>query len=100
MDKYKITLKGFLKCFSNFDFNKCVKPEKEVKQQSMESVQGSAAHIQKMLQKARKELSRAYKAHKYGKMSIEELFDYEWHVSELEQQLKNIEDFSKEDGTD
>jgi hypothetical protein len=30
-------------------------------------------------------------------MSIEELFDYEWHVSELEQQIKGLKDFSEDE---
>jgi len=90
----KITFKGFLKCFNSFQFNICTKPKKEVKAQKMDSVHESASHIVRMLQRARKELARAYKSHRAGKLSIEELFDYEWHVSELEQQLKNIEDLN------
>ncbi len=97
MDKDKITLKGFLKCFKNIEFNiftNNVKKQHDVK--NIESVHESVSYLSKMLQKARRELSRAYKAHKAGKLSVEELFDYEWHVSELEQQIKNIEDLNKD----
>lgn len=96
MEKDKITFKGFLKCFKNFDFNILTKPKKEVKLGNLDSVQDSISHISKMLQKAKKDLARAYKAHKAGKISIEEVFDYEWNVEELEQQLKNIQDLNKE----
>lgn len=88
----KITFKGFLKCFKNFEFN-IFSTKDEV--QPMESALDSIPHLSKMLQKARKELSSAYRAHKQGKICMEELFDYEWHVHEIEQQIKNIEDLSK-----
>jgi len=96
MDNDRITFKGFLNFFNKFEFNICTKTKKEVTVQKIESVYESATHITRMLQKARKELSRAYKSHKAGKLSIDELFDYEWHVTELEQQLKNIEDLNQE----
>jgi hypothetical protein len=48
-----------------------------------------------MLQKANIELSRAYKSYKAGKITNDELFDYEWHVNDLEQELKKIEDLNK-----
>lgn len=96
MDNDRITFKGFLKFFNKFEFNICTKTKKEVNVQKMESVHESVSHLTKMLQKARRELARAYKSHKAGKLSIEELFDYEWHVSELEQQIKNVEDIDTE----
>lgn len=87
----KLTLKGFLKCFKNFDFN-IFSAKDDVK--NIESALDSIPHLSKMLQKARKELAGAHKAHKQGKICMEELFDYEWHVHEIEQQIKNIEDLS------
>lgn len=96
MENNRVTFKGFLKCFNLFDFNICTKPKREIKAQKMDSIHESTAHIAKMLQRAKQELSKAYKSHRAGKLSIEELFDYEWHVGELEQQLKNIEDLNQE----
>lgn len=96
MDIDKITLTGFLKCFSGFEFNVFNRVKKDAPIKNTEAIHESLGHITKMLQKARKELSRAHKLHKLGKLSTEELFDYEWYVSELEQQLKNIEDLNQE----
>lgn len=97
MSDFKVTLKGFLECFKNFEFN-IVKKNKRVRvDMSADAIQQSESHLLKMLQQAKRELSRAYKAHKAGKLSIEELFDYEWHVSELEQQIKGLKDFSEDE---
>ena len=97
MSDFKVTLNGFLKCFSNFEFN-IIKKNKRVKvDMKSEAIQQSEVHLQKMLQQAKRELASAYKSHKAGKLSIEELFDYEWHVSELEQQIKGLKDFSEDE---
>jgi hypothetical protein len=96
MDSTKITFKGFLNCFKSIEFNILTNKKKEYDVQKIESVHSSVSYLSKMLQNARRELAKAYKSHKAGKLSIEELFDYEWHVSELEQQLKNIEDLNQE----
>ena len=97
MSDFKVTLKGFLECFNNFEFNIIKKNTKVKVDMSADSIQQSESHLLKMLQQAKRELSRAYKAHKAGKLSIEELFDYEWHVSELEQQIKGLKDFSEDE---
>ena len=97
MSDIKVTLDGFLKCFKNFEFNILKKNKKVRVDMSADAIQQSESHLHKMLQQAKRELSRAYKAHKAGKLSIEELFDYEWHVSELEQQIKTLKDFSEDE---
>lgn len=88
-------MKSFLNCFKNFDFNILAKKTKEPGEHSPETVRDTISQLTKMLQRARKELARAYKDHKAGKISSEELYDCEWHVHELEAALKNIEDKSK-----
>lgn len=98
MKENKITVKSFLNCFKNFDFNILKKESKESKdssEHSEETVRDTISQLSKMLQKARKGLARAYKEHKAGKISSDELYDREWHVHELESALKNIEDKSK-----
>lgn len=97
MGDFKVTKEGFLKCFKNFEFNILKKNKRVEVDMSADAIQQSESHLLKMLQQAKKELSRAYKAHKAGKLSIEELFDYEWHVSELEQQIKGLKDFSEDE---
>ena len=97
MSDFKVTLNGFLKCFSTFDFNILKKNKKVEVDMGADVIQQSESHLIKMLQNAKRELARAYKSHKAGKLSIEELFDYEWHVSELEQQIKGLKDFSEDE---
>lgn len=97
MSDFKVTLNGFLKCFTNFEFNIIKKNKRVEVDMSADAIQQSESHLLKMLQQAKRELSRAYKSHKAGKISIEELFDYEWHVSELEQQIKGLKDFSEDE---
>jgi hypothetical protein len=97
MSDFKVTLDGFLSCFRNFEFNIIKKNKKVQVDMNADSIQQSESHLLKMLQQAKRELSRAYKAHKAGKMSIDELFDYEWHVSDLEQQIKGLKDHSEDE---
>lgn len=91
MGSKKVTLKAFLSCFKNFDFN-ILKKDKKRQEHSPETNRASIIHLKKMLQKAKRELSSAYKSHKMGKINSDELFDFEWHVHEIEAAIKNIED--------
>ena len=95
MGSSKSVLSKFLECFKNFDFNIVTNKVSEG-EISSESKRESIMHLNKMLQKARKELSKAYKSHKAGKISSEELFDCEWYVHELEEAVKSIKDSNKE----
>jgi hypothetical protein len=97
MSEFKVTLDGFLKCFNSFEFNILKKNKRVEVDLSREVIQQSESHLHKMLQQAKRELSKAHKAHKAGKLSIEELFDYEWHVTELEQQIKGLKDFTEDE---
>ena len=47
-----------------------------------------------MLTEAKRNLSRAKKLHKQGKMSAEEVFDHEYRVHELEQELDRFKDLT------
>ncbi len=98
MNDFKITLQGFLDCFknNNLSFNITKKNKREDAALASSVIEQTEIQLTKMLQRARVELSKAYKLHKQNKISIDELFDYEWYVHELEQQLKNIKDFDKE----
>ena len=56
--------------------------------------------LEKELQHAKKELSAIKKAHKGGKCNADEVFDYEWRVHEIKQQLEqlsrgDLEDFDQ-----
>lgn len=80
----------FLECFPSIKFNV---QEKQIKSQlSLETLSTGEREIQNMLQRATKELNQAKKDHKRGKISSEELFDYEWEVEELRQELKKFQE--------
>jgi hypothetical protein len=56
--------------------------------------------LERELQHAKKELSAIKKAHKGGKCNADEVFDYEWRVHEIKQQLEqlirgDLEDFDQ-----
>ena len=97
MSNFKVTLDGFLSCFKNFEFNILKKDKIDEIDMSVDAIQQSESHLLKLLQQAKKELARAHKSYHAGKLSAEELFDYEWHVNELEQQIKLLKDFSDDE---
>jgi len=67
--------------------------EKEIKAVlSVESVSTGEKEIKRMLTEAKRSLSKYKKLHKHGKASSEEVFDYEWRVHELEDQLIRFQD--------
>ena len=96
MEVTNILFQGFLKCFAGINFNIIKRDAKSRESKEATCVQDSIFYLSKMLQRARKDLAIANKSHRAGKLSSEELFDYEWNVIELVQQIKIIEDLNKE----
>jgi hypothetical protein len=97
METIKTSVKEFLSCFKQFKFNvinkeKTTEPTKV--NRDTESYKQSDSHLYRMLQSAKKELSAARKLCKHGKITTDELFDYEWRVTELEQEIKDLKDFT------
>jgi len=68
--------------------------EKEIKSNkiSIESACAGEKEIKRMLNTAKRDLAKFKKLHKAGKVSIEEVFDHEWRVHELEEQLIRFQD--------
>ena len=97
MGTIKTSVKEFLSCFKQFSFN-VINKEKSTENikvnRDTESYKQSDSHLYKMLQSAKKELAAAVKLCKHGKITSEELFDYEWRVTELEQEIKDLKDFT------
>jgi hypothetical protein len=97
MGTIKTSVKEFLSCFKQFTFN-VINKEKSTENikvnRDTESYKQSDSHLYKMLQSAKKELAAAVKLCKHGKITSEELFDYEWRVTELEQEIKDLKDFT------
>ena len=59
---------------------------------SMETISSGEREIKKMLTTAKSELSKVKKCHKQGKCAVEEVFDCEWRVHELELELLKFND--------
>ena len=97
MENIKTTVKEFLNCFKQFSFN-VINKEKTTENikvnKDTEAYKQSDSHLYKMLQAAKKELAAARKSCKHGKITTDELFDYEWRVTELEQEIKDLKDFT------
>jgi hypothetical protein len=95
MGTVKTSVKEFLNCFKQFSFN-IINKEKTVEatkvNRDTESYKQSDSHLYRMLQSAKKELSAARKLCKHGKITTDELFDYEWRVNELEQEIRDLKD--------
>jgi hypothetical protein len=91
--------KSFLNLFNNFEFNIVKKQEnKKINPKLLNDLTG---HLQKMLVSAKKDLSKAHKLHRTGKISGDELQEHEWRVFELEEELRRAqEDSSTEDELD
>jgi hypothetical protein len=48
--------------------------------------------LEKELQRAKRDLSKIKRSHRIGKVSSEEVFDYEWRVHELKNQIDSLQD--------
>ena len=97
METIKTSVKEFLSCFKQFSFNVINKekaPENTKVNRDTEAYKQSDSHLYRMLQSAKKELAAARKLCKHGKITTDELFDYEWRVTELEQEIKDLKDFT------
>jgi multidrug resistance efflux pump len=81
-------IEKFIDCFPSISFDICKAKQKH--QLSIESVTTGEREIIRMLNEAQRDLSKIKKLHKKGKASSEELFDFEWRVNELEQELEKF----------
>lgn len=76
----------FMECFPSILFKLCEKTISETKL-SVESVSSGEREILRMLNVEKRILSKVKKLHRNGKASSEEVFDHEWRVNEIQQQL-------------
>ena len=82
-------LDKFSELFPNIEFN--IK-HSEQEQLSIELLQSSEDELGRMIRSAKKDYNKARRLHKLGKMSSEELFDFEWRLVELQNELNSISD--------
>ncbi len=89
----------FLKLFSGFDL--VVRPKKRTDKQNKKEFNVTAnqagvakADLEKELKRLMQEYKRAQKSFKHKKISRQELFDFEWRIFELQEEIRQIEDQS------
>jgi len=84
----------FCQLFSSFSL--VVRPKKDAREKATEDdlrdmeEYKTSAQVKNMLKKATEEYNRAKKLFKAGKISKEELFDCEWRVFELKDELDKL----------
>ena len=86
----KSILNKFCGLFPTIVFDIEEKPLKD--KLSTSTISSGERQILKMLADAKKNLSKFKKLHKQGKASIDEVFDCDWRVHELELELMKFQD--------
>lgn len=81
------TCQKFMSLFKGIDFNIFAIPPKRA---SADLLRGSITHLDKMLSDAKKELAKAKKAYRAGDISRDELFDFDWRVYEIKEEIRKI----------
>ena len=64
---------------------------------SKKSLNSSYTELKKMLMKAKRDLNKAKKSHRLGKISSDELFDWQYRVHEIEEEIRRLNDNIEED---
>lgn len=86
----------FCQLFSNFCL--VVRPKSEARtkitKEELDDLSDykTKSQVKNMLKKATEEYNHAKKLFKHGKISKEELYDYEWRVFELKEELDKFND--------
>jgi len=86
----------FLQLFSDFDMvvvEKTVnKPKKTIKATSSINANQTRSELKKALKRLTEEYSRARKSFKQNKLSRQELFDFEWRLFEIQEEINRLDD--------
>lgn len=87
----------FINLFSDFDLVIEPRGRIETKKRTIENDTGLIANksigdLKKTLNRLNKEYKQAQKSFKHNKISRQELFDFEWRIFEIQEELKRIED--------
>jgi hypothetical protein len=86
----------FVSLFSGFDL--IIKPrlERSLDEQptkvKIENKQSAKSELKKALKRLNREYSNAKKAFKTNKISKQDLFDFEWRIFEIQEEIKRLED--------
>ena len=87
----------FASLFSDFDLVIKPRAERRVEKSTpskvkIESTQKAKAELKKALKRLNREYNQAKKAFKLNKMSKQDLFDFEWRIFEIQEEIKRLED--------
>ena len=85
----------FLTLFSDFDLvvkEKVKTAPKKAQAISRATVSFAKADLKKELKRLTQEYKRAQKSYKHNKISRQELFDFEWRLFELQEEIRRIEE--------
>lgn len=85
----------FLMLFSEFDMMVQEKPAQTLKKpRAIDNIQvdQTKAELKKALKRLTEEYNRAKKSFKHNKLSRQELFDFEWRLFELQEEIKKLDD--------
>jgi len=84
----------FLTLFSQFDMIVEPKQEKPVRQKTIvphTAAKTGIADLKKALKRLTQEYKRAQKAFRHNKISRQELFDFEWRLFEIRDEISKLE---------
>lgn len=94
----------FITLFADFDFIVQLKSsdsENETKSPTkvgMNNIQRAKSELKKELKRLNKEYTRAKKSFKSNKINKQELFDFEWRIFEIHEELKRLDEDASELG--
>ena len=86
----------FLTLFSEFDM--IVKPKRELKTKKKEfnvtstQVSQAKSDLERELRRLTSEYKSARRSFKHNRISRQELFDFEWRIHELQEEIRRIEE--------
>lgn len=81
----------FLDLFSEFELVVVPKQERRKQSEKVETNQQSKANLKKALKRLEKEYKQALKSFKANKISKAELYEFEWRLFELQEEIKRID---------
>lgn len=87
-------IETFLSLFQEIDFKVNQNNQKAPLSRGMNL--SAEEELKRMLDRAKRDLNRATKQFKRGKMSSEELLEWEWRVHELQEEIKKVRDLGDE----
>ena len=85
----------FLMLFSDFDMivvEKSTQNEKKPTRIVPNATSQTKAELKKALKRLTEEYNRAKRSFKQNKLSRQELFDFEWRLFELQEEIKRLDD--------